>query len=330
MPRESIRALKCYAGGQPYCIEMERVLAIERGEGLIPSREASGPCAWMSRRGSRIPVFGLAELLNVGPRSGDAPVVLIVDRANPWGIAVDRVARLEGSSAIQPMPAAANGPQTAHFRGVILDAGSLVLVLAPERLRSGAAQSAGETIPAAAAPASSPSQPPRAASAARLLLFILPNSDGPADGEPDEPSGRFLLGLSYSQTLEIVSGLQSTPVPSAPPHVLGLVCWRSRPVAVVDAGALLGFAPTAAKPDGRLVVVRSPRWQAPIALPVGTGLHARSLPLAHGPCPPDLPLNLTFTRGAFALGKHSVLLLPNLDSLAAPPTGQAALAGRNL
>lgn len=313
MPRESIRALKCFVGAQPYCLDAGDVLAIDRGRRMLPNSSPEGPRGWIIWRGARIPVFGLAELLYRTPRTSQTSVVLIVDREHPFGIAVDRVARMEmAGAALQPLPDAARGPRTACFRGVIAQAGVLILFLVPERLRAEAAGSV--TGPEQAPPPVAPhtTAPARPASGGRLLMFSPPNAAG------GELSSRILLGLSYTQTLEIITGVQCTPVPGAPCHVLGVVPWHARPLAIIDAGMLLGLEPGTASAAGRLVVVRSPRWRAAIALPVGGGVHARTLPFPHGPCPPDLMLDLTHARGAFALEEGRVLVLPDLDTIAAP------------
>lgn len=322
MPRESIRALKCYAGGQPYCLDIGDVISIERGEKVVPDFEPDGPRGWIGQDETRMPVYGLADLLHVSPLAGEFGSVLVVDRERPWGLAVDRVARLEtGAATLQPLPAPAAGPGTSCFRGVIAEGDSLTLWLAPEFLRADAAPPAaakreapGPATAVAAAPATGPAR-----AKARLLLFSPPNRI--AGSAPGGQASRLLFGISYSQAIEIVSGVRYTPVPGAPHHVLGLVPWRSRSVTVVDVGALLGLAPAAARADGQIVIVRSPRWQSLIAIPVGGGVHTRTLPLPHGPCPPGITLDPAHVRGAFSLDDERLLAMLDIDAMAAPASG---------
>ena len=68
MRHEIIRALKCYAGGQVYCLDVEHVLAIERSGRFTPNSETDGPSGWILRMNRQIPVYGLAERLGTGPR----------------------------------------------------------------------------------------------------------------------------------------------------------------------------------------------------------------------------------------------------------------------
>jgi chemotaxis signal transduction protein len=128
-----------------------------------------------------------------------------------------------------------------------------------------------------------------------------------------------MFGLSYTQVVEIVSGIEHTQVPSAASHVLGLIAWRGRPVTVVDAGGLLGFEPLAVRPKGRLLITHSPLWQAPVAIPIGEEMQTRTLPLVHRSCLPALPLDLSYARGVFEIGRNEVLIVPNLDAIACPP-----------
>ncbi len=316
MSREAIGGIKCYAGGQPYCLHIGSVLAIERGERMVPDRGDEGPCGWLVRRRSRLPVYGLAELLGTAPRRSAAGFIVIVNDERPWGLAVDRVARMEGGEPkVHPLPAAARGPHSAWFRGVLFDSGSLLLMLEPKYLLAEAA--APRQRPPRPSTVAAPRQARNGRAGGRLLLFPPPNTAPGGTGYPAEALNGMIFGLSYTQTLEIVSGLACTPVPSAPPHVLGLVFWRSRPLAVVDAGGLMGLGPVRPDSEGRYVVVRSPRWHELLALPASPGIQTRKLPFPHWPGPADLPLDLTCVRGVFALPDNRLLVIPDLDALAA-------------
>ena len=88
MPHETIRALKCFAGGQAYCLDIDQVLAIERSSRMRPNPAPAGPNGWIVRWGKRIPVYGLAERLGADARTENAEAIVVIDRANPWGMAV--------------------------------------------------------------------------------------------------------------------------------------------------------------------------------------------------------------------------------------------------
>jgi chemotaxis signal transduction protein len=130
----------------------------------------------------------------------------------------------------------------------------------------------------------------------------------------------FLFDVSYTQILEIVSGIPHIELPAAPRHTLVMIAWRKRPVAVVDAGALFGLDPVALCAGGRLLIARSPRWQAPVAIPIGDNFHTRALPLPHRPCRRTLPFDPTHARGVFEIDGDRVLVLPDVDAIARPAT----------
>ena len=176
MPHENIRALKCFAGGQPFCLDIGDVVSIRRGENLVPNPAPNGPRGWIELGPARLPVFGLAELLQLNPASAELGPVLVLDRARPWGLAVDRVTRIEiGDATLQPLPAPARVSGTSCFRGVIPEGDSLTLWLAPEFLRADAAQplASGVAAPAPAPVPATAAKPSRAR--AQILLFSPPN-----------------------------------------------------------------------------------------------------------------------------------------------------------
>ena len=65
---------------------------------------------------------------------------------------------------------------------------------------------------------------------------------------------------------------------------------------------------------------RSPRWQAPVALPIGDDFHTRALPLPHRTCRRTLPFDLTHSRGVFEIDGDRVLVVPDVDAIARPAT----------
>ena len=57
------------------------------------------------------------------------------------------------------------------------------------------------------------------------------------------PCGDGWIAFPPHTTLEIVDHPQPVAVPGAAPHALGLMEWQGRRIALIDAAALLGFAP---------------------------------------------------------------------------------------
>ena len=314
MQHEPLRVLKCYADGQAYCLDIEHVVAIERNSRFTANAEPAGPAGWIARRDKRVPVYELTERLGARRGGGTPGAILVLDGPEPWAVAVDRVARFKTApNSPQPLPPSMTDADATRYRGVVIDDGSVVLYLAPDRLHPNAQQLS--IIPPAIAPAARPaadaSSRPRPG---RILVFY------PWNVSHGIGMGRTKFGLSYTQIVEIVAGAQPTPAPAAPPHVLGLIPWRGRAVPVIDVGALLGFEPIGHLGAGRLVILRSPRWQAPVAIPLGSGVHTKALPLVHRPCRSQLPLNPRYSRGAFELASGEVLVLPNVDAVASPTT----------
>lgn len=313
MQHEPLRVLKCYAGGQPYCIDIEHVLAIERSGRFTANPEPTGPAGWIARRDKRVPVYELTERLGAGRRGGAPGAILMLDGAEPWAVGVERVARFNSvPDGIQPIPPSMTDANAACYRGVVIDEGSVVLYLAPDRLHPNAPRYANAAM-APPAPTSPPADISSGRGPGRILVFY------PWNVSRVIGMGRTKFGLSYTQILEIVAGAKTTPAPAAPQHLLGLFPWRGRAVPVVDVGALLGFDPIGHLGTGRLVLLRSARWKTPVAVPLGSGVHTHALPLVHRPCRSPLPLNARYSRGAFELASGEILVLPDIDAAASPP-----------
>lgn len=77
-----------------------------------------------------------------------------------------------------------------------------------------------------------------------------------------------VCALRLQDVEEVFRPLPTTPVPGAPPFVLGLAIVRGRPTPVVDLARLLG-APE--QPPSRFVTVRAGNWRAVLATGAALG-----------------------------------------------------------
>lgn len=78
-------------------------------------------------------------------------------------------------------------------------------------------------------------------------------------------SAGFTAALPSSLVLEIVRLVETTPLPKAPPHVLGSFVYRGDPVVAVDLARCLGQAERPLDVDAHMVVLATSR---PVALVV--------------------------------------------------------------
>jgi hypothetical protein len=144
------------------------------------------------------------------------------------------------------------------------------------------------------------------------LLFSPPN---PVRSPGQET---FLFGVSYTQILEIVSGIPHIELPAAPRHVPGMIAWRKRSGSGRRCRRPLRTRSGRAARRRTAAHRRSPRWQAPVAIPIGEDFHTRALPLPHRPCRRALSLDLTHARGVFEIDGNQVLVVPDVDAIARP------------
>lgn len=311
MRHETVSTLRCYAGEQAYCLDVDQVTGIERGAQLSPNPDADGPIGWIARSGRKIPVYSLVERLGGGTRSREVGAILVMNSEDPWGLAVDRISRFQRAHASSPEPVPPTlGPLSgSFFRGVTVEEGTPMLHLCPERLHPNAPPASVTPVPPRT---QENANAPVTASPGRLLLFSLPNHVPP--GILPNGRSRLWFALSYSQVLEIVSGIRYSPVPSAPPDVLGLIAWRRRATPVVDAGKLFGLPPVEFPATQRLLIAHSPVWRMAIAVPAGAEMQTRVLPVQHRPC--NLPLDPNSTRGIFEIGEGQFVVFPDINAIA--------------
>jgi purine-binding chemotaxis protein CheW len=75
-------------------------------------------------------------------------------------------------------------------------------------------------------------------------------------------AGGLRAALPSSQVLEIVRLVETTPMPKAPPHVLGTFLYRGEPVLALDLSRYLGGEAHAPDIDAHMVVLASSRAAA--------------------------------------------------------------------
>jgi purine-binding chemotaxis protein CheW len=114
--------------------------------------------------------------------------------------------------------------------------------------------------------------------------------------------GGHRFGVEASHVREIVRVGAITPVPFAPPVVLGVTAVRGEVLAVVDVGALLGL-PAAAEPQRMLGVVATlPRGTLCLLVPRAGDVAEVSPSQAL----PPAPLGAEFSRGRYRLDSGQV------------------------
>jgi chemotaxis signal transduction protein len=301
---ETARLVECRIGNENYCLDMGAIHSIQRYERMERNPATEGPLGWLNRQGSRLPVFTLSDRLGRPCAERSAPkgaIVVLNGESEPWGLAVDRVSRPfeAGPDKVMAVPDLA---QSAAFESVVLTPQGLVLRLLPDRLHL--AGSAREFRPVHQPKLQPPNTPARQLGAGRLLLFAAPGGAGLP----------LALGLSFAQVLEVCAGLSRITVPGAPSHVLGMVQWRDRPVAVIDIAGLAGLPPLPYEADARILIVRPGLDARIIAVPAVTEIRWRTLPLPHQPYGRELPLDLRYVRGLFDIGDE-ILLIPDLNAI---------------
>lgn len=339
-----LRLIRCQAGGESFCLPMDRVRSIQRSDLLDPSPgedfpEEAAVAGSLSAFGIRIPVTSLARRLDPdgggtgdagAPSPGGTGAVVVLDHPEgPWGLLVDRVSRLPGLTpeALLPLPEIAGDPERTPFRGVVRLDEELALHLDLDRLRPGAA------LPASP-PASVPGNPGRdgrggdRAAEGGAGPVRGPRPVDPAPSAGSSSNGRLVLfscastgdrplfelasfALSLSQVQEVTRRRPATRVPGAPPYLLGLISWRRKAVPVVDLPQRLGLGGSAGNAV-RLLVARGAAVSRLVAFPVHAEVRMATLPLDCRPAAPGPPFDSPLIRGLFE-HEERVLVLADLD-----------------
>jgi chemotaxis signal transduction protein len=320
--------LRCDAGGQSFCLDAALVRAIHRGDRLDADGGGDGGrLGRLDGAGEAVPVYSLAARLGLpAPAAPGAIVVVAGGVEPPWGLAVERVGRaVLGADAVAlPLPALARGG-AGWFAGAVRLGERLALLLAPERLRPGAAGTAAPAAnggPPAPAPAAAAPRPAAAGRPRALMLFST------------FPGGRqsaTLFGLSLAQIEEVLRPTPVTRVPGAPGDLLGLVPWRDQVVPVVDLSQRLGTGPSFFEGASRLLVVRGVRRPEWVAFPVRPDLRVQPLPLPSRAWADGARLASVAALGVFEVAAGTVVV-PDVDQILTPdradrPARTAAAVG---
>jgi purine-binding chemotaxis protein CheW len=69
--------------------------------------------------------------------------------------------------------------------------------------------------------------------------------------------GEALCGLDIARVEELNRPLPMTPVPQAPPYVLGLVNLRGKIITIMDLGSKIGLQPASLTEDSRIIFVQT-------------------------------------------------------------------------
>lgn len=321
-----LRLLPCRQSGIPFCLDTVSLRGIARAD-LVEHHPdgdpfGEGPFGWLPGE-EKIPVETLAAVFSSGvetpfeptqrPSLASGRILILESPTGRWALLVENVARIFETEPerVHPFPSVARDDSN-RFHGVVIHDGQLHLFLDPEVVRHRRAGAA--TGPAAAAPGQGGSRPEpelrdttavvkRRAGAGRIVSFS-------TSGPNQRP---FRYAISITQVAEVLPPQPFLSVPGAPSWVVGLINWRERPVAMVDLDRRLALASHA--DFERVMVVRTGREDAFLALPVLRDLRVLSLPVEHRPAQGEFPVESTLVRGIFELGGET-LVIPDLAGIA--------------
>ena len=253
----------------------------------------AGSVGRIFHRGQNVPVFDLADLLNLPQDSAESLhyTVLIEHPRNMYGLRVEGVSRVIRISEDNLLPLPKALEHTAgSFRGIV--------DFTRDRKVSAEAF-VSRHLPGVSEPSPLPSNRRRRQHQMHLLLN--PNTLWPAAEAVDPPGisaerlrrryaivappanqdsiqqmvtfpagvindWQLLVGLSISQVVEISEPLPLVSVPGTLPAILGFVHWRSCPVPVIDLQASLHYE-IPQEAVSHLLIVRDPRHVGLIRCP---------------------------------------------------------------
>jgi len=310
---QALRFIRCGLAAETYCLHMSWVRGIQRVELMRPNTQGHAPVGWIASAGEEIPIFRLAALLE-RPWVAEQPtgkIIMLKTTAPPWGLLVDRVEGIieVAAEAVFPLPDMVRHPGTDWFDGLLQYGEALLLSLAPDGLRPTGPTYVATPLTQAYGGATAPSAPAVAvAPGVRRQLLSFSTTSGPTQ----DASLRF--GLSISQVPQVLQAFALTPVPGAVDGVLGLVQWRSGPLAVLDLLRCLGGSPTLVAPEHRLLIARATATRTFVGIPILPHVKIHHLPMASRASARTLGLREPFVRGRFDI-EHDTLVIPDIDRI---------------
>lgn len=333
-----MHVIQCAIGNERYAFDMSWVRTIQRTGTLLMSpqtkSEDAGFVGWLSSNEGDIPVFDMAHRLqrpfSMVVNSPQQRILILpaptpttpgwTAQGQPWGLLVDQVSQvleISGDS-FAPLPAIAANPQTNFFEGVIKLDDRLLLFLSPEWLH-----------PDMSPPSNGKDGSAVTTNELPALDHFTPQPQNTATNGKSRNSGRLMIcstgdqlpsterpiryGFSVIQIVEIINPTPATPVPTAPPYVLGLINWRNRPVPVVDLPQRIGLAPSLNNTYSRYAVVHDGIGNFG-CIPINADVRVVQLPIKHRPSSRPLPFNRKLAYGTFELDQET-LIIPNIKQI---------------
>ncbi len=351
----TLQFIRCALGHETYGLDMSWVQSIQRIDNLLINEDVeidhTGFIGWLPYNEGDIPVFSMASRLGHLPTpdkdSTHQRIIIlpaptpINDKPNikgqPWGLLVDQVSRVieVPGDYFSPLPGITIDPTTNYFEGVIRLDDALILFLSPEWLHPTAPFPPEETslegqdqdgvvkngVPEAMTlPRNGQIKSTNghhqskqtSVKSGSLLLFSL--------NQIASTYHQVVFGLSITQVPEVLRSVSVTPIPTAPPYVLGLIEWRNRTVPVIDLAARLGLtseANSSLDEQTHIMIARGSGQDALVAFPISTGVQVLPLPVDHQPLHQPLPIKQSLAYG-MVTWQDRTLVIPNVTNILEP------------
>ena len=303
---DGIRFVICSIEKDSYSLDMTRVRSIQRVERMVPNTEPNGPVGWLPSREGDIPLYRLATQLGLGTeRSTKRPMAVVLHaKPKPWALLVEQVSRVNevGQKDTYPVPPLLGNKKRNFFSSVLKLEDRLSLMLSPDDLLlSGASKPVMPDL--------TPDEPKKRRKkkkrAGRLLSFV-------SGAKISQRPVRF--ALSVTQVAEILNIHSALDVPGAPPHVKGLVEWRSRPVPLLDLPTMLGLERDPDADLRRMLIARTTGEYEFLAFLTHPTVTSLSLPIAHSPFSRGHAWPSGSVRGCVEL-KNETLIIPDVAGI---------------
>ena len=304
--------LRCSSGGIAYGVPLSRVRSVDRPEKMEWNSQPSGPEGWLPGATERVPVFGIAHLLQASrERTSFGALVQLRGNHGAWALGFDRVERFDTQveeNSIWELPALIRSEARPSLRGVVSAGEDVILCLnvlslEAQRLSPGQPQPIPQALPPTIG-STRASQPLASASPrdarTQVVRFWLP-------GIPDS------FGLSARQVIEFVTSAPATVIPRANPSVPAVAIWRDRAVPVVDLGRAMALAQAPSKVE-RLLIVQASGPTGLIAIPTGGAMPRLQSANEFRACSNPAGFELELLHGVFE-DPNGRMAMPNLDRI---------------